>query len=182
MTQETRDRFCEPKPSNSKLCLFVFCFFITSVHAKSFQLCLTLCDPMECSSSPCFSVHRILQARILECIAISSSKRSSQPRTNFSSVVVCCSVAQSYLILGTAWTAVCQASLCFTNPQSLLKLMSMESMMPSNHLVLCHILLLLPSIFPSIRVFSNESALHIRWPKYRSFSFSISPSISSRCP
>ena len=83
---------------------------------------------------------------------------------------------------GTAWTAVCQASLSFTNSQSLLKLMSMESMMPSNHLILCHTLLLLPSIFPSIRVFSNESALHIRWPKYRSFSFSISPSISSRCP
>ena len=63
-----------------------------------------------------------------------------------------------------------------TNSQSLLKLMSIELVMPSNHLILCHPLLLLPSIFPSIRVFSNESALHIRWPKYWSFSFSISPS------
>ena len=65
---------------------------------------------------------------------------------------------------------------CLTNSWSLLKLMSTESVMPSNHLILCHPLLLLPSIFPSIRVFSNESALHIRWPKYWSFSFSISPS------
>ena len=63
-----------------------------------------------------------------------------------------------------------------TNSQSLLKLMSMESVMPSNHLILCHLLLLLPTILPSIRVFSNESVLHIKWPKYWSFSFSISPS------
>ena len=76
----------------------------------------------------------------------------------------------------TPWTAVCQASLSITNSQSLLKLMSVESVMPSNHLVLCCPLLLPPSIFPSIRVFSNESVLHIRWPKYWSFSFSISPS------
>ena len=69
-----------------------------------------------------------------------------------------------------------QASLSITNSWSLLKLMSIESVMPSNHLILCHPLLLLPSIFPSIRVFSNESTLHIRWPKYWSFSFSISPS------
>ena len=68
------------------------------------------------------------------------------------------------------------ASLLFTVSQSLLKLISIESLMPSNHLVLCHRLLLLPSIFPSIRVFSNESALCIRWPKYWSFGFSISPS------
>ena len=76
----------------------------------------------------------------------------------------------------TPWTAVHQASLSITNSQSLLKLMSIESVMPSNHLILCHLLLLLPSIFPSIRVFSNESVLHIRWPKYWSFSFNISPS------
>ena len=76
----------------------------------------------------------------------------------------------------TPWTAVCQASLSFTNSWSLLKLMSFESMMPSNHLILCHPLLFLPSIFPNIRVFSNKSALDIRWPKYWSFSFSISPS------
>ena len=74
----------------------------------------------------------------------------------------------------TPWTAACQASLSITNSQSLLKLMSFESVMPSNHLILCHPLLLLPSVFPRIRVFSNESALHIRWPKYWSFSFNIS--------
>ena len=75
----------------------------------------------------------------------------------------------------TPWTAECQASLSNTNSQSLLKLMSIESVMPSNYLILCHPLLLLPPIRPSIRVFSNESLLHIRWPKYWSFSFSISP-------
>ena len=76
----------------------------------------------------------------------------------------------------TTWTAVCQASLSITNSQSLLKLTSIKLVMPSNHLILCYPLLLLPSIFPSIRVFSNESVLCIRWPKYWSFSFSISPS------
>ena len=74
------------------------------------------------------------------------------------------------------WTAACQGSLSITNSQSLLKLMSIESVMPSNHLILCCPLLLPPSIFPSIRVFSNESVLHSRWPKYWSFSFSVSPS------
>ena len=76
----------------------------------------------------------------------------------------------------TSWTAAHQASLSITNSWSLPKLMSIELMMPSNHLILYHPLLPLPSIFPSIRVFSNESALHIRWPKYWSFSFNISPS------
>ena len=76
----------------------------------------------------------------------------------------------------TPWTSARQASLSITNSQSLLRLMSIESVMPSNHLILCRPLLLLPSIFPSIRVFSNESALRIRWPKYRSFMFNISPS------
>ena len=79
-------------------------------------------------------------------------------------------------LFGTPWTAACQASLSITNSRSLLKPMSIESVMPSNHLILCYPLLLLPSIFPSIRVFSNESALRIRWPRYWSFSFSISPS------
>ena len=76
----------------------------------------------------------------------------------------------------TPWTAARQASLSITNSRSLPKLMSIESVMPSNHLILYCPLLLLPSIFPSIRVFSNESALHMRWPKYWSFRFSISPS------
>ena len=76
----------------------------------------------------------------------------------------------------TPWTTAYQDSLSITSSQSLPKLMSIESVMPSNHLILCRPLLLLPSIFPSIRVFSNESALHITWPKYWSFSFNISPS------
>ena len=79
-------------------------------------------------------------------------------------------------LFATPWTAACQASLSITNSQSLLKLMSIESMMPSNNLTLCHPCLLLPSIFPSIWIFSSESVLHIRWPKYWSFRFSISPS------
>ena len=76
----------------------------------------------------------------------------------------------------TPWTAARQASLSITNSRTLLTLISIEFMMPSNHLILCHHLLLLPSIFPSIRVFFNESTFHIRWPEYWSFSFSISPS------
>ena len=79
-------------------------------------------------------------------------------------------------LFATPRTAARQAFLSLTNSQSLLKLMPIESVMLSNHLIHCHALLLLPSIFPSIRVFSNESVLHIRWPKYWSFSFSISPS------
>ena len=91
---------------------------------------------------------------------------------NFSSIQSLSCVQLS----STPGTAARQASLSITNSRSLLKLMSIESVMPSNHLILCHPLLFLPSIFPSIRVFSNESALCIRWQKYWSFSFSISPS------
>ena len=91
-------------------------------------------------------------------------------RTQFSSVQSLSHVQ----LFATPWTAAHQASLSITNSQSLLKLMSIESVMPSNHLILCYPLLLPPSIFPSIRIFSNESVLLIRWPK--SFSFSISPS------
>ena len=91
-------------------------------------------------------------------------------RYQFSSVIQLCPT------LWTPWTAAPQASLSITNSQRLLKLMSIESVMPSNHLILCHSLLLLPSIFLSARVISSESVLHIRWPKYWSFSFSISSS------
>jgi len=79
-------------------------------------------------------------------------------------------------LLVTPWTAACQASLSINNSRSLLKLMSIELVIPSNHLILCHPLLLPPLLFPSIRIFSNESVLRIRWPKYWSFSFNISPS------
>ena len=89
---------------------------------------------------------------------------------NSSVQLLCCS------FFVTPWTAARQASLCITNSRSWLKLMSIELVMPSNHLIFCCPLLLPPSSFPSIRVFSNESVLHIRWPKYWSFSFSISPS------
>ena len=86
------------------------------------------------------------------------------------------SVSQSCRLFVTPWTAAHQASLSITNSWSLLKLMSIESVMPSSHLILCHPLFILPSIFPSIRVFSDKSVLCIRWPKYWSFSFSIHPS------
>ena len=79
-------------------------------------------------------------------------------------------------LLATPWTAACQASLSITNSRSMLKLTSIKSVMPSNHLILCRALLLQPSIVPSIRIFSNKSVLHIRWPKYWSFSFSTSHS------
>ena len=96
--------------------------------------------------------------------------RVSKTQTQFSSVQSLSHVQ----LFATPWTAACQASLSITNSRSLLKLMSIELMMPSNHFILCHPLLLLPSILPSIRVFSNESVLHIRWPKYCSFTFSFS--------
>ena len=94
-------------------------------------------------------------------------------KPDISSVQFSCSVVSDSV---TPWTAASQASLSITNSQGLLKLVSIKSMMPSNHLILCRPLLLPPSIFPSIRVFSSESVLRIRWPKYWSFNFSISPS------
>ena len=108
----------------------------------------------------------------MQCDALSCDKHSCNDLEPFSSVQSLSHVQ----LFATPWTAARQASLSITNSQSLLKLISIELVMPSNHLILCHPLLLPPSIFPSIRVFSNESALHIRWPKYWSFSFSISPS------
>ena len=148
---------------------------------------------MDCSL-PGSSVHGILQARILEWAAMPSSKGSSGSRDQtcisciagrvlttespgkplckdqFSSVRLLSCVR----LFATPWTAACQASRSSTNSQSLLRLVSIESVMSSNHHILCCPLLLLPSIFPIIRVFSNELALGIRWPKYWSFSFSIS--------
>ena len=157
--------------------------------AQSCPLCLTLCDPIDCSP-PSSSVHGISQARILEWVVMPSSRRPSRPRdqtcisciscidrqihycwatreanvylTQFSSVQ---SLSHVWLF-ATPCTAAHQASLSITNSRSLLKLMSIELVMPSNHLTLCRPLLLPPSIFPSIRVFSNESVLCIRWPKY----------------
>ena len=105
-----------------------------------------------------------------------ASRNSLKARTFF---LLCFSSVQSLShvrTFATPWTAAHHASLSITKSPSLLKIMSIESVMPSNHLILCHPLLFLPSIFPSVRVFSNESVFHIRWTKYWSFSFNISPS------
>ena len=132
------------------------------------QSCPTLRDPMDCSL-PGSSVHGILQARVLEWVAIAlSTIQVRETENQFSSLIL----VQLFV---NPWAAVHQASLSITHSQSLFKLMSVESVIPSNHLILCRPLLLLPSVFSSIRVFSNESVLYIRWPKYWSFSFSISP-------
>ena len=100
----------------------------------------------------------------------------SSPRLTGSEFLSSVQLLSRIRLFATPWITTHQASLSIATSQSLLKLMSIESVMPSNHLILCRPLLLLPSIFPSIRVFSNESTLHMRWPKYWSFSFSISPS------
>ena len=102
--------------------------------------------------------------------------KQSMPRSLVTSVFSSVQPLSRVQLFVTPWTAARQASLSITNSQSLLKLMSIESVMPSHHLILCHPLLLPPSIFPNIRVFSNESALRIRWPKYWSFSFNTRPS------
>ena len=143
-------------------------YYMPAVAAsKSLQSCPTLCDPID-GSPPGFPVPGILQARTLEWVDISFSNAWKWK-------VKVKSLSRVWL-LATPWTAARQASLSITNYRSSLKLMSFESVMPSSHLILCHPLLLLPSIFPSIRVFSSESVLRIRWPKYWSFSFNISPS------
>ena len=102
--------------------------------------------------------------------------RQSEGNAVLSDVSVVVQSLSCVQVCATSWAAADLASLSFTASRSLLKLMSIESLMPSNHLILCHPLLLLPSFLPSIRVFSSELALHIRWPKDWSFSFSISPS------
>ena len=105
-----------------------------------------------------------------------NSEQRSEIRTHKMLFVVVVQLLSHVQLFATPWTAACQASLSCTISRGLLKLVSIELMMLSNHLILCHPLLSLTSIFSSIRVFSNESAIHIRWPKYWSFSFSISPS------
>ena len=166
------------------------------MYAKLLQSNMTLCDPMDCSP-PVSSTHGILQEGYwngflwppsdLSDTGIESASPTSPalagrilatsttwetPTLIFSSVQLFSHV----LHFAIPWTAASQASLSITNSWSLLKLMSIELVMPFNHLTLCCPLLLLPSIFPSIRVFSNESVLHIRWPKYWSFNFNMSPS------
>ena len=154
---------------------------------------------MDCSP-PGPSVHGTLQARILEWVAMPSSRDLPDPGIKaaslsspalagrfFTTSATCeapdltiqfssVQLLNHVQLFAIPWTAAHQASLSITNSRSLLKLMSIKSVMPSNHLILCCPLLLMPSIFPSIRVFSNESVFHIRRPKYWSFRFSISPS------
>ena len=136
-------------------------------------------DLPDLGSEPMSPVFPALQADSLstdsQTLLFGSQQKIPQLRPNsakFSSVQ---SLRPDGLFV-TPWIAACQASLSSTNSRSLLKLMSIESMMTSNHLILCRPLLLSPSIFPSIRVFSSESSLRIRWPKYWNFSFNISPS------
>ena len=117
-------------------------------------------DPMDCSL-PGSSNHGIFQARVLEWVAIAFSHCNNQ-RQVIIAIVQSLSLVRLFV---TPWTEACQASLSITNSQSLLKLMSIESVTLPNHLILCHPLLFLPSVFPRIRVFPNESALPIRWPK-----------------
>ena len=116
--------------------------------------------------------HSIYYLLIFTWFPFSPLKWSIFFKMNFSSVQLLSHVQ----LFATLWTAACQASLSIIKSRSPPKTMSIESVMPSNHLILCRPLLLLPYIFPSIRVFFKESALHIRWPKYWSFSFNISPS------
>ena len=177
-------------------------FFLTIMYAKCLAskwacVCSFMSNSLKHHGSG-YSVHGISQARILEWVAISFSRWSFQPRDGTS--VSCLSwtgkrsiislplappgkpsmpfVVQSpsrVWLFETPWTAGRQASLSLATSWSLPKFMTIESMMPSNHPILCHPLLLLPSTFPSINVFSNESAFHIRWSKCWNFSFSISP-------
>ena len=168
--------------------------FVSTRMCLVAQSYLTLYDPVN-YSPPGSSVRGILQTRILAWVAISFSREFPWPRNQThvscisslagefcttetcrksSSLECCCSVTKSCLTLFNQWIAGCQAFLSLTVSQSLLRFMSIETVRLSNHLILCHPLLLLPSIFPSIRVFSSELALCIRWPKY--WRSSISPS------
>ena len=133
------------------------------------QSCPTLCNPMDCIA-PGSSVHGIFQARILEWIGTPFSRGSSQTRDW--TQVACIALH----LPSEPWGKTYFMHSIISISWSLLKLMSIELVMPSNHLIFCHPLLILPSVFPSVRVFSNESVLHIRWPKHWSLSFSNSPS------
>ena len=144
--------------------------------------CLSVASMIRSPSSPLPSSFNFAQFPLYNCYKQSSFKQFSLSRWDLTLTHRLKFVFNSFQSLShvwlfvTPWCSACQASLSITNSWSLLKLMSIASVMPSNHLILCRPLLLLPSVFPSIRVFSNESVLCMRWPKYWSFSFSISPS------
>ena len=156
-------------------------FLLQCIKVKSesevAQSCPTLPDPMDCSL-PGSSVHGVFQARVLEWGAIAFSERYSINNTYYILKIQFSSVQSlsRVRLFATPSIAARQASLSITNSRSLLKLMPIELVMSSSHLILCHPLLLLPPIPPSIRVFSNKSTLRMRWPKYWRSSFTISPS------
>jgi len=162
---------------------FTFCWSLSSWHADSHLLAVSSHGPFSVSGRGRRMGRERKREREISGVSSFSYKDQSYhfrvppagPLLTWITSLIVQSPSHIQLFL-TPLTATCRASLSFTISQSLLKLMSIESVMPSNHLILCHPLLLLPSIFPSIRVFSNESVLPFSWPKYWSFSFSISPS------
>ena len=172
-----------------RVCICVCVYVCACVHTQS---SLTPCDPMDCTPSGS-SVHEISKQEYCSWLQFSTPGDLPNPGIELvspesldweadslalrhlgSHVYVLLLLFSHSVVCKSLWTAACQASLFFTISQSLLKLMSIESVMPYNHLILCHSLLLLHSIFTSFRVFSNESALRIRWPNYQSLS--VSPS------
>ena len=156
-----------PEPYSEFLLATYFTYGNVSFHV-TLSIHLTPYSPLSMS----ISLFSMSVSPLLSCKSILQYQFSRCRIRAFSSVQLLSHVR----LFATPWTAACQASQSFTISWSLLKFMSIMSVMPSNHLILCHSLLLLPSMFPSIRVFSNVLTLLIRWPKYWSFSFSISPS------
>ena len=129
---------------------------------------------VEFPSVPLMSASRGFCGSLASTVGSGEGRKEVKVFSNFMCWFSCCLVTMACLLFETPWTAACQALLSSSVSRSLLRIMYIESMMPSNHLILCHPLFLLPLIFPSTRVFSSELALHIKWPKY--WSFSISPS------
>ena len=171
--QPTRlpDPWDSPGKNTGVGCHFLLQWMKVKRESEVAQSCRTIRDTMDCSL-PGSSVPGICQARVLEWGAIAFSERDANASQKIGGVV---QLFRHVWLFVTPWTIACQASLSFSISYNLLTLVSIELVMSSNHLVLCCYPLLLPSIFPSLRVFSSELALHIRWPKYLSFSFSISP-------
>ena len=153
------------------------------IKTYQFLRALTLCSIFSNQDNRNSKFCKIVQLLSIQLMNFHNVNLAIQQHVNLKMPTISCQqftcLSQSgscVQIFATPWNEACQASLSITNSWSLLKLKSIELVMPSNHLILCHPLLLLPSLFPSIRVFSSESVLCIRWPKYWSFSFSISPS------
>ena len=176
---------------SSWLCCHYSILFQCCCHCCSIDmLCPTLCNPMDYSKPDFPVLHHLpeklklqyfghligrvdsMEKNLIQGKSEGRRNRDDRGRDDWMASLtqwICCGCSLSYLwVFATPWTVACQASLSFTISQSLLRLVSIESVMPSNHLIICCPLLLLPSIFPSIKVFSNESVLRIRWTKYLS--------------